>query len=88
MERHATFCEDSICVVVPRPSSPRNKPRLYIAVWHACHPEICDACSLKADCDELFGERGKDCKIHRKGQRWVRLEDQQIDKLADLLKAE
>lgn len=48
---------------------------IYVAVWHGAHPEICDACSLKADCGELFNNR---CPIHQHGARWYQLKDVNI----------
>jgi len=48
-------------------------PELHMKVFHGGHPEICDACSLQAHCDELFGSGGARCIIHKDGRRWVKV---------------
>jgi hypothetical protein len=53
----------------------------YIAVNHSSHPNICDACALQADCDELFGNKGERCEIHAKGYRWQKVSDDLLKEL-------
>jgi len=83
--RCSLSCDNSICVVSPKRGT-LGKAELHLAVWHGANPEICDACSLQADCHELFGERGVNCKIHREGNRWVQVSEDQQKVLAGLLR--
>jgi hypothetical protein len=77
------FCDGDQCVVSYTGSLMESE--LHIAVWHDAHPEICDACSLQADCDALFGKGGENCKIYAKGNRWQKITKEQQMSLQALL---
>ena len=80
------FVDESLCVVHNRGTL--EPPKLYIAVDHNGHDDICDACDLKGRCSELFGPRGEGCMIHSRGDRWQQIETRQWVTLRALLPAE
>lgn len=58
---------------------------LHVRIFHGGHPNICDSCSLQADCHELFGDRGERCAALPVGDRWSRIEPSSLGTLKALI---